>query len=81
MEKITKEQIDKAVTKAGIKIGENTCDILLKNMENFSNVTKEIDEPILKNNLYYFTLMSTAFHMGIYALKESLYELFCEEQA
>ena len=83
MEKITKEQVDGVIEKVTVEAGKNFCDILADYMQKYEDGAEEIGNPELKKNYkdyyHYYALISTSFKMSMDAIRESLYELLCEE--
>lgn len=83
MEKITKKQIDEMITKATNKSLENFFDILADYMQKYEDVAEKFDDPELKENYkhyyHYYALITTSFKISLDAIRESLYELLCEE--
>lgn len=79
MKNITKEQIDDVVMKAGLKVSKDISDILAENVKKFSNLAKQSNDSFLENYSLYLGLMTTVSQTSLEILKESLYELLCNE--
>ena len=78
MKEITREQIDETVSKVATEAGQDVCKILLENIETYEKDMDDIEEEMKKYALYIAT-MNTALQMSVSIMRESLYELLCED--
>lgn len=79
MKEITKELIDKTVSKAINNATENVVKLLIENAEAYRTSMDEIGNEDMKQYTMYIATMNTALQMSVAVIKESLYELLCEE--
>lgn len=79
MKNITKDQIEETITKMSTKVSENVTEILIDNIRKYENGIDEIGGENMKQYCLYIATMNTALQMSVTIMKESLYELLCDE--
>lgn len=79
MKQVTREQIDKTVSKVATEVGQNVCDILVENIESYEKDMDDIEAEEMKKYSLYIATMNTALQMSVSIMRESLYELLCED--
>ena len=79
MKEITREQIDETVSKVVTEAGKDVCKILLENIETYEKDMDDIEAEEMKQYSLYIATMNTALQMSVSIMRESLYELLCED--
>ena len=79
MKQITREQIDKTVSRAATEACQNVCKNLLENIETYEKGMDDIEAENMKKYSLYIATMNTALQMSVSIMRESLYELLCED--
>ena len=79
MKQITREQIDKTVSRVATEACQNVCKNLLENIETYEKGMDDIEAENMKKYSLYIATMNTALQMSVSIMRESLYELLCED--
>ena len=79
MKQITREKIDETVSKVATEVSQDVCKILLENIETYEKGMDEIEAENMKKYSLYIATMNTALQMSVAIMRESLYELLCED--
>lgn len=79
MKEITREQIDETVSKVATEVCKDVCDILVENIESYEKGMDDIEAEKMKEYSLYIATMNTALQMSVSIMRESLYELLCED--
>ena len=79
MKQVTREQIDETVSKVATEVCQDVCKILLENIETYEKDMDDIEEEEMKKYSLYIATMNTALQMSVSIMRESLYELLCED--
>lgn len=79
MEKITKERIDNIINNVSQKVTENTLKDLNDNILKLKLVIENTSIKNEDNEIIYQSILSTSIQNCVSIMKESLYELLCDE--
>ena len=79
MKEITREQIDETVSKVATEVCKDVWDILVENIESYEKGMDDIEAEKMKEYSLYIATMNTALQMSVSIMRESLYELLCED--
>ena len=79
MKQVTREQIDETVSKVATEVCQDVCKILLENIETYEKDMDDIEAEEMKKYSLYIATMNTALQMSVSIMRESLYELLCED--
>lgn len=79
MKEITKEQVDETISKVATEVSQDICKLLAENIETYEKGMDEINAVDMKQYSVHIAAMQTALQMSVAIMRESLYDLLCEE--
>lgn len=77
--KMTREQIDETISKVATNVCQDVCNLLIENVETYEKGMDEIEIEGMKKYSLYIATMNTALQMSVEIMRQSLYELLCND--
>lgn len=79
MKQITRKRIDETISKVATQMSQNISSVLIDNINLAESDMDKIGEQSMKDYILYIATMKTALQMSTTIMKETLYELLCDE--